>query len=138
MQLFRFEALDMNCVRGRRWEFWKALATIEIFPNELYAFTQFSGTSTSTGVRVSNATVSGCSGQEVVRTPFGTLTWIPNDRRLSAPPHCHELLRRLRRGFAAWDPDRDLPKVYHSRRMPKIVASALGTRSSRGEPVFRA
>ena len=138
VELLRFEAPDMGDFRSRRREFWKALAAIEVFPNELYAFTEHADSRTSNGIRVPNSTVSGCSGQEVVKTPFGTITWVPNDRRLSVPAHCKELRRRVRCGFEPWNPDSDLPKAYHGKRMPKEVAFLLnGMGRPRDHSLFR-
>ncbi len=130
----RFEAPNMDDVRQRRWHWWDACAEMEVFVREFYAFTEWTtestGAVTPRGNRVPNATAGGQPGQEVVRTPWGTLTWIPHDRRIVVAPACPELERRVKRVFHPWRVDSDMAQVYHGRKVPRQIASAIGAPSS--------
>ena len=55
-----------------------------------------------------NAAAKGTPGQEVVRTPKGTITWIPNDTRINVANLDKSLKAQTTTGFEAWDPTTDL------------------------------
>ena len=134
VKLCRFQASNMVDPRIRRWEFWVACTEMQVFPRPIYAFTDWANTVTPCGTRVPNSTISGNPGQEVVRTPWGTLTWIPNDRSIAVSSDSPELERRVRCVFAPWDPDTDMPKSYHGNKLPLRIQSVLGSRQSPGAP----
>ena len=93
------------------------LAEVGLRVAELYSFTNWSSMINSfAGV--------GSSGQEVVRTPYGTLIWMTRDCRIYSPNGQPELLRLISAGFPAWSPAADMAG-HQRRRMPQQVASAL-------------
>ena len=93
------------------------LAEVGLRVAELYSFTNGSSMINSfAGV--------GSSGQEVVRTPYGTLIWMTRDCRIYSPNGQPELLRPISAGFPAWSPAADMAG-HQRRRMPQQVASAL-------------
>ena len=72
-----------------------------------------------------NATAAGTPGQEVVRTGQGTVTWIPNDKRIVITDLGGQLQTQFRAGFVPWDPTVDMAKHYHRGKIPVNIVNAF-------------
>ena len=128
----------MQDVRQRRWAWWRSLATIGIYVQELYMHTQWNKRRALPGLLVPNAVASGQPGQEVVKSVYGTVTWHPNDKRILVAPGNKELDARIAAGFEPWDPERDLEdEDARHRRLcagllqPPLAGAAARCRSHR-------
>ena len=127
-QILRFEADSMQDVRRRRWQWWLRLALVRIYVRDLYLHTPWAN--------LSNASSSGNSGQEVVRTNYGTCTWIPSDLRISIANNSRVLLERLSLAFYPWTIDQDMQRRYRHGRVPQQVQSLLLAQGAHGPQVF--
>ena len=54
----------------------------------------------------------------MVRTSPGTLTKIPNDKRIVITELSRQLQVQMRAGFEPWDPTTDMAKHYHRGKIP--------------------
>ena len=120
--------------RTRRWLWWEALAKVKVNVREYYMYTPWQPRA--------HATATGTPGRELVRTPHGTLTWIPNDRRIVIANVSTNLQVQLTVGFPPWDPATDMANneprrkyrstsqvLYRQRASGKLFSSkGLGTR----------
>ena len=131
----RFIAKDMHCQRTRRWEWWCALAHIKFYVRELYLFTQHNTVGPS--LTVPNSTSSGNPGQEVVRTPLGTVTWVPSDHRIICSTSNRMLQRRLTLFFDKWVPEQDMCKRYSKGRIPAQIATLLRQTTQKSKQLFQ-
>ena len=116
----------MQDPRLRRWHWWQRLAQTRIYVRDLYQYTSWSSQA--------NATSSGNSGQEVVRTAHGTCTWMPSDCRIAIANNAKILLDKLSVVFYPWVPDQDLQRHYRHGKIPQQVRSLL---LSQGNPLFQ-
>ena len=113
----KFEAPNMTDLKERRWLWWQALSRVKVFVEGHYLHTPYQ--------QEINATSSGNVGQLVVRCGLGTITWVPNDRRIIVS-HSSRILRdRLCAGFEAWDPERDMASKYHHNKVPQQIQRML-------------
>ena len=98
----------MQDCRARRWHWWRALARIKVYVQQLYVHTPFAARS--------NAVAAGNPGQEVVRlTSAGvkaTITWVPSDRRIVVSHANAAIQSKLTVGFAQWNPGLDMARRY--------------------------
>ena len=117
----RFQPKEPTDVRTRRWEWWTALSHIKVYVREYYLYTDWTN-------RI-NATAAGTPGQEVVRTGQGTVTWIPNDKRIVITDLGFQLQEQFRAGFAPWDPAVDMAKHYHRGKIPVNIVNAFQGRA---------
>ena len=97
---------------------------MRIFVREHYLHTNYES--------MINATASGNVGQEVVRSGHGTITWVPNDRRIVVPQTASLLQARLGVGFPAWNPLKDMATKYHHNKVPQQIQRML---SAQGDSV---
>ena len=72
-----------------------------------------------------NAIAAGTPGQEVGRTGQGTVTWIPNDKRIVITDLGVQLQAQYRAGFVPWDPTVDMAKHYHRGKIPVNIVNAF-------------
>ena len=107
----------MHCQRTRRWLWWRHLALAKFYVKEHYFFTEFS--------QHVNSTSSGNPGQEVCRTGFGTLTWVPSDKRICIAGGNRLLYGRMAVICQQWNPESDMARRYHRGRVPAQIASFL-------------
>ena len=108
-------------LRESKWLWWGALARVGFFVKEMYTYTEYAASvNASAGV--------GTPGQEVVRTPLGTLIWMRRDRRIATPGGGADLMGRLSLGFPAYNVVEDM-KGFHRGRIPKQLAEVLGPQS---------
>ena len=112
----------MEDVRLRRWHWWRELAKVQIYVKELYLYTQWS-------TRI-NSSATGNPGQEVVRTPYGTVTWVPSDKRIVAPTLNRRLQVLITTAFPPWDPSTDMQRRYHRGRIPIRIANLLNAQGT--------
>ena len=112
----------MDSVRARKWSWWKHLAKTKFFVDTLYKFTAWE--------RFINCSSTGNSGQEVVRTAFGTVTWVPCDRRIAIASTSLDLFHRLCVVSEEWRPHTDQPQKYSTGKMPEPVRSYLENHTS--------
>ena len=113
----KFQPKEPTDVRTRRWEWWAALSHIKVYVREYYLYTDWTD-------RI-NATAAGTPGQEVVRTGQGTVTWIPNDKRIVITDLGFQLQEQFRAGFVPWDPAVDMAKHYHRGKIPINIVNAF-------------
>ena len=106
----------MEDTRLRRWLWWDQLSRIGFYVKEAYRFTAYP--------EAVNCESSGNTGQEVVRTKLGTLTWVPSDRRMVVSNTNPELARRLLLVFLPWDLQNDKIK-YRRGKLPLQISSML-------------
>ena len=112
--LLKFDP-GMPSLREGRWAFWRALSQVGIFVKPYYAFTAWVDKSTGRPVNASPGV--GSAGQEVVKSPFGTILWMTTTHRLYSPNGGAELLDRLRCVFPQYNTVHDaLP--FHGGRLP--------------------
>ena len=98
------------------------LAQVKLYVRELYMFTPFE--------QRSNSSTTGSSSQEVVRTPHGTLAWVPSDRRIAIANNSKLLHERLQVVCAAWGPENDMSKHYHRGKVPAQIQFLLAQRTT--------
>lgn len=115
--LLRFEASFMLDPRRRRFEWWAKLSQAKLFVLDYYRGTEWENHA--------NCTSTGNTGHEVVRTPLGTATWVPNDKRISITLTNKSLLARLATVFEPWNLQKDLARKYHRGRLPQQIQSLL-------------
>ncbi|CAK0820532.1 unnamed protein product [Prorocentrum cordatum] len=117
MTILKFVPLVGPDRRESKWLWWMALARVGFYVRELYGFTNFAGSANSSaGV--------GTPGQEVVRTPLGTVIGMCRDKRIYTPSGGPGLTARLALRFPIYNPVVDMAG-FHCGRMPKQVAEAL-------------
>ncbi|MFM7989535.1 MAG: hypothetical protein ACKPKO_60495, partial [Candidatus Fonsibacter sp.] len=122
----KFDPREITDTRVRRWRWWQKLAEAGIYVKELYEASRWA--------HMVNATSTGNPGQEVVRTRHGTLTWVPNDRRVVVAHLNRKMQVMLTAILPPWDPAKDMAKRYHRGRLPVHIANLLAERTER--PVF--
>ena len=128
-QLYRFDPGNLDDLRARKWSLWKKVSEVGIFVKDYYLHTQY--------VHHANAAASGNSGQIVVKTQQGTLTWVPNDRRVSISNNSPTLRTKLSLIVEPWHPHRDLARHYHKGRLPQMVKSYLSEREAQNLQGFQ-
>ena len=113
----KFQPKELTDTRIRRWEWWAALSQIKVYVREYYMYTNWTGKI--------NSAATGTPGQEVVRTSDGTITWIPNDKRIVITELGAQLQAQMRAGFPPWDPTIDMAKHYHRGKIPVNIVNAF-------------
>ena len=118
-------------VEGREgcWAFWRVLSHCGIFVKPYSALTSFVDPVTNHPVNASPGI--GSTGQEVVKSVFGTVMWMTTTHRAYVPSQDGELIRRLRVVFPPWNPVHDAKS--HSRRgLPTSFAESSNGGGRRG------
>jgi hypothetical protein len=109
-----------------RWQWWLRLATVGILVKDLYMFTEFSASSNAVAG-------SGTLGQEVVRTPQGTLVLLVDSGRILCPNGGAALNSRTKLNFQSFDNVRH-QQSWHKGREPRLPAPRADDRVSRFSP----
>ena len=61
----------------------------------------------------------------MARTSQGTLTWIPNDKRIVITDLGRQLQVQMKAGFKPWDPAADMAKHCYRGRAPVNIANVF-------------
>ena len=101
-----FESTTMQDFRRRRWHWWAQLSAIKIYVKACYAYTKFSRRPARQFPSCPNSLASGNVGQDVVKTPIGTVCWIPSDKRIVVATANHELKKRIAMALSPWSPEK--------------------------------
>ena len=113
--ILSFQADDTQDVQKRRWQWWLRLAQAKIWVFDLYQHTQWSSQF--------NTTSTGNSGQEVVRTAFGTCTRMPSDSRIQIANNSKILRDRLAVVFPPWTLNQNVMHKYRHGKVPQQIRS---------------
>ena len=120
-QILKFKAVS-QVPRIMTWEFWLALARVDVMVREVWAGTDHAK---NKKVKINSEPGAGApTGQIVVKGLHGTVIWMTKSKRLSVTKGGEELMRRLRKGFETWDIETD-GKGFTQGKLPKQVAQTL-------------
>ena len=78
---------------------------VTIYVKEYYMYTPWAARA--------NASATGTPRQDVVKTQHGTVTWIPNDKRIVVADVSKSLQAKITTRFDPWDPQTDMARHYH-------------------------
>jgi hypothetical protein len=131
--VYKFVADAAAPARLRRWQWWKALASVGIYVRELYGSTKFQDHV--------NAEAIGNAGAEGVRMTChreakGTITWFSADQRLDSENGNRALWNLVHAGFEEWDLATDFGS-YIGRRSPKQITDAFGSKAVRDRKTWQ-